>query len=162
MDFLVLGPLQVRSDEGTTVPVDAAKQRAVLGVLVANVDRVVSVDRLLEEVWGDELPKGGAKTLRYHISKLRDTLQPGRRPGEEGAVATVAGGYVLRLEPDQLDAWRFESLADEGRTTGYVHPAPRARELQREAASIQATLGQPAYYAARAEGESMNDAELIA
>jgi hypothetical protein len=92
MDFLVLGPLQVRSDEGTTVPVDAAKQRAVLGVLVANVDRVVSVDRLLEDVWGDELPKGGtnwgsSRTRRCADSKSRSSSRScpstchRRRPG---------------------------------------------------------------------------------
>ncbi len=96
MDFLVLGPLVVRIG-GEAVVIGAAKPRALLGVLVVHANQVVSVDRLLEEVWGDDLPKGGAKTLRYHISKLRDALGPGRRPGEEGAVATVAGGYVLRL-----------------------------------------------------------------
>jgi DNA-binding SARP family transcriptional activator len=114
MEFFVLGPLLVRSDGEAAVGIGAAKPRAVLGVLLVNVNRVVSVDRLLEEVWGDDVPKGGAKTLRYHVSKLRDVLSPGRRPGEEGPVATVPSGYVLRLEADQLDAWRFEALTGEG------------------------------------------------
>ena len=113
MKFQVLGPLQVEIGGGARA-VSAAKPRKLLGVLLVHANQVVSADRLLEEVWGDVQPKGGVKTLRYHISKLRDVLEPGRGQGEEGVVGTEAGGYALRVEPDQVDAGRFQRLADEG------------------------------------------------
>jgi DNA-binding SARP family transcriptional activator len=89
-------------------------QRALLAVLLVNANQVVSADRLLEEMWGDRQPSGGVKTLQYHVSKLRDVLEPDRQRGEEGVVVTEAGGYVLRVEPGQVDAARFETLAAEG------------------------------------------------
>lgn len=113
MDFLVLGPLRVAVD-GRLIEISAAKPRSLLGVLLVNANQVVSADRLLEEVWGDRQPSGGVKTLRYHLSKLRDVLEPERGRGEEGCIGTVAGGYVLRAESRQLDARRFEHLASGG------------------------------------------------
>ena len=113
MEFLVLGPLRVRVTDRFT-RVGAPKQRTLLGVLLVHVNQVVSVDRLLDEVWGDRQPAGGVKTLRYHISKLRDVLEPNRSRGEEGVIIRDAGGYLLRATPDQVDAGRFEALAGEG------------------------------------------------
>jgi DNA-binding SARP family transcriptional activator len=78
----VLGPLRVRFADRLT-RVGAAKQRTLLGVLLVHVNQVVSVDRLLDAVWGDRQPAGGVKTLRSHISKLRDVLEPNRSRGEE-------------------------------------------------------------------------------
>lgn len=114
MEYRILGPLEVW-DAGRRLDIDAPKQRAILAVLILHANEVVSTDRLLDLVWGDEPPSGGVRTLRFHISRLRDALQPGRAQGVEGVVATRAPGYVLLVDPDQLDASRFERMADEAR-----------------------------------------------
>jgi len=114
MEFRVLGPLEIMAD-GKPVEVDAPKQRALLAVLLIHANEVVSADRLLELVWGDEQPSGGLRTLRFHISKLRDALEPNRDQGEEGAVATRSPGYVLDVALARLDALAFETLLAEAR-----------------------------------------------
>jgi hypothetical protein len=99
MEFRILGPLQV-GVAGEVMEVAAAKQRAVLGVLLVGRGRAVSAEFLLEEVWGDQQPRGGVKTLRYHISKLRDFLKPDRPAGDGGVIVTKPGGVICsRLSP---------------------------------------------------------------
>ena len=115
MQFRVLGPIQVVED-GNTLAVAAGHQRALLALLLLHVNRVVTTDRILDELWGDDPPETGAKTVAFHVSRLRDALRPSRAPGEtDGVVATAPGGYMLRAVPDQIDACRFERLALEGR-----------------------------------------------
>jgi predicted ATPase/DNA-binding SARP family transcriptional activator len=113
MEFLVLGPLRGAAN-GQLIEIRAAKQRALLGVLLVNANQVVSADRLLEEVWGNQQPTGGAKTLQYHISKLRDVLEPDRERGDQGVVVTEAGGYRLVVDAGQVDADHFETLGRKG------------------------------------------------
>jgi len=112
MEFKILGPLEV-TDDGRSVEITAPKQRALLAVLVLSANRVVSGDRLLEELWGEYPPTGGLNTLKFHVSKLRDALQPDRRTGEEGNVVTRAPGYMLEVGFDDVDAARFERLVRE-------------------------------------------------
>lgn len=102
MDFRVLGPLEVVVD-GEVVPIAAPRQRALLGLLLVNVNEVVSVDRMIECLWGDDLPSSGATALRYHVSKLRSALGV-----EPSPVVTRSSGYVLELPPEAVDACRFE------------------------------------------------------
>lgn len=135
MKFLVLGPLRVDVG-GRLTEVGAPRQRTLLGVLLTNANRVVPADRLLEEVWGDQQPAGGVKTLQYHISKLRDLLEPYRARGEEGVIGTEAGGYVLRTHPDQVDADRFERLAAEGAELLAADDAGAARDRLAEALAL--------------------------
>jgi predicted ATPase/DNA-binding SARP family transcriptional activator len=113
MEFLVLGPLQVCVD-GELAEVSAAKPRSLLGVLLVDANQVVSADQLLEDVWGDRQPAGGVKTLQYHMSKLRDALEPDRERAGPGVIVTEAGGYVLRVDSGDVDADRFVDLAAEG------------------------------------------------
>jgi len=128
MEFRVLGPVEVWH-RGSVVPVPP-KQRALLAELLIHANEVVSTDRLLEEVWGEAQPEGGVKTLRFHISKLRDALDPDRAPGEEGAVATRAPGYVLRADPEVIDAARFELLVDDARQALVEDPVAAAGLLE--------------------------------
>jgi DNA-binding SARP family transcriptional activator len=114
MEFRILGPLEV-SKNGNLIELTAPKQRALLAVLLLSPGRVVSADRLIDELWGDHPPAGGAKTLQYHVSKLRDTLEPDRRPASEGLIVTRAQGYSLDAAPEDIDAVRFESLIRDGR-----------------------------------------------
>jgi DNA-binding SARP family transcriptional activator/WD40 repeat protein len=111
MEFRVLGPIEVWSD-GRQLRLGGAKQRATLAVLLLNRNEVVSIDRLIDEVWDDDAPATAVKVVRVYVSQLRKAL--GARDSES-VLVTRAPGYVLRVEPDELDAQRFERLLDEGR-----------------------------------------------
>ncbi|NNC93395.1 MAG: AfsR/SARP family transcriptional regulator, partial [Acidimicrobiia bacterium] len=129
MEFRILGPLEV-SDSGHLIELTAPKQRALLAVLLLSPGRVVSADRLIDELWGDDAPAGGAKTLRYHVSKLRDALEPGRHSGSEGIIVTRAPGYALDVSLDAIDAARFESLVRDARRFLSADPVYASTQLQ--------------------------------
>jgi DNA-binding SARP family transcriptional activator/ABC-type glycerol-3-phosphate transport system substrate-binding protein len=115
VEFHVLGSVEVVED-GQRLMVASGRQLALLAFLVIHANRVVSTGRIIDELWGDEPPDSGAKTVAFHISRLRDALEPGRSRGSlNGVIATETAGYVLRVEPNLIDAVRFERLAAEGR-----------------------------------------------
>jgi predicted ATPase/DNA-binding SARP family transcriptional activator len=107
LEFRILGWLEVLR-EGALVEVGPRKLRALLALLVLNADRVVSADRLIEELWAGRPPSGAAKTLRSYISRLRAVV------GGD-VLRSRPPGYVLAIEPEQVDARRFERLLTEGR-----------------------------------------------
>src|SRR5215218_2813758 len=106
MEFGILGPLEVRDGAGGLVRVPGAKERALLADLVVHAGRVVSVDRLVEDLWADQPPGNPANTLQGRVSALRRALGP----VGGGLVVTQAPGYVLEVEPEGVDAGRFERL----------------------------------------------------
>lgn len=112
MEFRVLGPLEVRVN-GTSLALGGPKQRALLALLLLSANRVVSRDRLVDELWPGEAAGRADQLLRVRISRLRKALASAE-PGDSRLV-TQAPGYVLRVEPGELDLHRFERLADEGR-----------------------------------------------
>ncbi len=115
MEFRVLGAVEVVED-GRRLTVASGRQLALLAFLVIHANRVVSAERIIDELWGDEPPDSGAKTVAFHVSRLRDALDPGRSRGSlNGVLATEPAGYVLRVEPVRIDAVRFERLASQGR-----------------------------------------------
>jgi WD40 repeat protein/DNA-binding SARP family transcriptional activator len=129
MEFRILGPLEVVAN-GHPVEVTAPKLRALLAVLLLSANHVVSSDRIIDDLWGEEPPGGGLNTLKFHVSKLRDALQPGRRPGEEGSVVTRSPGYMLVVDPDSVDAARFERLVRAARSSLTSDPALASDTLQ--------------------------------
>jgi DNA-binding SARP family transcriptional activator len=106
MEFRILGPLEV-VDDGGPITLAGSKQRTLLALLLLTPNRPVSVDRLIEALWGDEPPATPANALQYHVSQLRKTL------GEDAAIVTREPGYLIRIGPDQLDLLRFERLVIE-------------------------------------------------
>lgn len=108
MEYRILGPLEVRRD-GSPVRIGGAQQRAVLAALLLRASRVVSVERLVELLWG-ERPPGRARTLVHGcVARLRRDL---REPGDDcGALLTLPPGYLLRVRPGELDLDRFTALA---------------------------------------------------
>ncbi len=144
MEFRVLG--QVEALEGDErLKVAAGRQLALLALLLVHANRVVSTDRIIDELWGDDPPDSGAKTVAFHVSRLRDALAPGRsrigQPGRDGEVlATESGGYLLRVDPDGLDAARFERLAAEGRA---LLPADPGAARERLTAALAEWHGSP-------------------
>ena len=115
MEFSVLGPLEVRRD-GSNVPLGSFKQRSLLALLLIHANEVVSTDRIIDELWGDDPATGHQNALWVHISHLRTALEPNREKRSEGTVLlTRAPGYQLQVGPEELDAWKFEQLMAEGR-----------------------------------------------
>src|SRR5215470_2704838 len=113
--FGVLGPLQVLRS-GRAVPLGGPRQRAVLALLLLEAGRVVSMDRLGEDVWAGDPPGEWANTLQTYVFHLRQALEPDRSRGDAGGVLVTSGrGYVLRAGREQLDAARFEDGFTAGR-----------------------------------------------
>ena len=114
IEFRVLGPFEVLH-AGRALALGSPKQRALLAALVISANRVVSVDRLAEELWGDEPPARAMASLQAYVSRLRRLLQPeGDRRGRSDVVVTQPPGYLLRVDPESIDAVRFERDAVDG------------------------------------------------
>jgi predicted ATPase/class 3 adenylate cyclase/DNA-binding SARP family transcriptional activator len=107
MDFRILGPLEAL-DGSQPVALGGRRRRAVLAALLLNPNETMSSERLIDELWGESPPANAIKTLQVNVSRLRQELP-------EDVIVTRGHGYELRVEPDELDARRFESLLDEGR-----------------------------------------------
>ncbi|GAB3417432.1 BTAD domain-containing putative transcriptional regulator [Flindersiella endophytica] len=105
VEFRVLGPLDVLVD-GVAVPLDRPRPRALLGILLANAGAPVSVDRLIDQLWGDDPPATVRTSLQVHVSALRKVL------GER--VVTTAGGYLLDAGCAEVDALTFDALIAAG------------------------------------------------
>jgi WD40 repeat protein/DNA-binding SARP family transcriptional activator len=110
LDFRILGPLVVRVD-GTPVAIGGPKQRALLALLLLSANRVVSRERLIGELFADQSVNSADHALRNQVSRLRKALGA----GDEPRLVARAPGYLLRVEPGELDLERFERLVAEGR-----------------------------------------------
>ncbi|MEN8235461.1 MAG: BTAD domain-containing putative transcriptional regulator [Actinomycetota bacterium] len=107
MEFRILGPLEVL-DDGTSVELGAPKQRAVLAILLLYPNQVVSTDRLVESVWGEDAPRTADHSIQIYVSELRKAFDP-----EGEMLVTRRPGYELRVDPESIDARRFECLVGE-------------------------------------------------
>jgi DNA-binding SARP family transcriptional activator len=84
--------------------------------LLLHANEVVSRDRLIDELWGETPPETAPTALQVYVSQLRKTLEPGLgRGGASRVLLTRAPGYLLRVEPEQVDALRFERLVREAK-----------------------------------------------
>jgi DNA-binding SARP family transcriptional activator len=112
--FRVLGPLEVLRS-GDAVPLGGPRQRAVLALLLLQANQVVSLDRLVEDVWEGHAPAASIATLQTYVSHLRRALEPGQPRGDAREVlATRDHGYVLRVNREQLDAAVFQDELTSG------------------------------------------------
>ena len=135
MEFRILGPLEVVED-GHSLAVPSGHQRALLALLLVNANRVLTPDRIADELWGDDLPATGTKALAFHVSRLRDALAPGRGRGDSaGGLETEPGGYILRVDPEAIDAVRFERLVGRAHA-GLAEDPAVARDLLVEALAL--------------------------
>jgi DNA-binding SARP family transcriptional activator len=128
VQFRILGPLEV-VERDIAQPLGAAKQRALLAILILHRGELVSGERLADELWGERPPATAAKTLQGYISRLRKAL------GED-VLRTHGRGYVLALQNGELDADEFERLAREGREALAAGDAARAAERLRGALGV--------------------------
>jgi YVTN family beta-propeller protein len=111
MDFLLLGPLEVR-DRSRVIALGGRQQRAVLAMLLLRANEAVSRDLLVEGIWAERPPKSAGHIIESYVSRLRRTLAANGRTAE---ILTQPHGYALRVDAARLDLRRFEHLVSEGR-----------------------------------------------
>jgi DNA-binding SARP family transcriptional activator len=118
VEFRILRPLEV-VEHGQTLPLGGLKQRGLLAILLLHANEVVSAERLIDGLWGEKPPPTAAKAVQVYVSKLRKTIG-------DGLVVTRAPGYLLRVDPGELDLDRFERLVEDAHG---AEPATGARKL---------------------------------
>ena len=128
MEFRILGPLDVRNGD-QAVELASGRQRALLTLLILNANETVSIDRIVEELWGEGSPQTAPKVVQNHVSQLRRGLG-------DGLLVTEGSGYRLRIEPGDLDVDRFEDLLSKGRSALDRGDAAGAGELLRDSLAL--------------------------
>ncbi|MFF8012835.1 BTAD domain-containing putative transcriptional regulator [Streptomyces sp. NPDC007929] len=131
-EFRVLGPLEVLRD-GWPVRIDAAKVRLLLAALLAESNQVVTVETLVNRLWGENPPGRARNTLQNYVLRLRRALGC---PVGGAPVFTRPHGYVIETAPDALDLHRFTTLVRQGRTALAEGAPARAAPLLGEALGL--------------------------
>ena len=133
MEFRILGRLEVL-EHGQPLALGGAKQRAVLAILLIHRREAVSIDRLIDELWGERPPRTAAKTVQVYVSQLRKALG-------SGVIVTREQGYTLAVERDQLDVSHFEALCATGRRA--LADGDTAQAAERLASALALWRGEP-------------------
>lgn len=121
MEFRILGPVEVIHDD-RALALGGASQRALLAALLLSANEVVSSDRLIDELWGGEAPESGAAALQVRVSQLRKALRTAA-----DRLETRSPGYVLRVEPGELDLDRFTMLLAEAEDADSTEASEKLR-----------------------------------
>jgi len=129
LEFRILGPLEVVADDGP-LPVRAPTQRATLAILLLNANRVISIDRLADDLYAGAPPATALKQVQRQISELRKAL------GAMPVIETRSPGYAIHLAPEQFDLTVFERLTADATEALAGGEAYRAAELSREALGL--------------------------
>jgi DNA-binding SARP family transcriptional activator/tetratricopeptide (TPR) repeat protein len=129
----MLGPLEAFDDE-RRISLGGMKQRAFLAVLLLHPNALVSKDRLSDDLWGEEPPATATHSLEVYASSLRKAL---RRSREERPIITArSSGYILEVDPDDIDSVRFEQLSRDGRDALVCDDAAAASDQLRAALAL--------------------------
>ncbi|MBG7699574.1 tetratricopeptide repeat protein [Streptomyces sp. MC1] len=154
MRFGILGPVEIRTDDGTALDPGGPRPRALLTLLLLDAGRAVSVERLLDGLYGAESPAGATGALQSQISRLRRRLAP------HAGIDAVPAGYALAVDPDTVDTHRFARLAAEGRTALTAGDHPRAAALLRDALALWRGPALPALPDAHADRARLEELRL--
>jgi DNA-binding SARP family transcriptional activator len=127
MEFRLLGPMEVL-DGGTAIALRGLKPRALLARLLVTPNRTVAVDRLVDDLWGDAVPGTAVKMVQIYVSQLRKLL-----PAD--VLLTRPPGYLVQVDPEEIDIVRFDRLRRTGRA------ALEAGEAAAAAAHLRDALG---------------------
>ncbi|MGV9329299.1 AfsR/SARP family transcriptional regulator [Streptosporangium sandarakinum] len=130
MRFGILGTTRAWRDDEDEVNLGGPARRALLTLLLARPGEAVAADRLIDDLYGERPPDGAGHALQSQISRLRRALGPG------AMIEAAPPGYRLAAGPGDVDAHRFERLADEGRRALTTGDAARAATLLREALDL--------------------------
>ena len=125
MGISVLGPVAIEGERGFLGPRD----RVVLAALAVRPGDVVQTEELADALWGGRPPATSSKVIQGCIVRLRKRLGA-------GAIETAPGGYRLSVEPDAVDASRFEHLVQRGRRLMADRSPERAAEVLAEGLAL--------------------------
>jgi DNA-binding SARP family transcriptional activator len=129
LEFRILGPLEVVGEAGP-IPLAGPKQRATLAILLLNANRVVSVERLADDLYSGAAPVTAVTQVQRQISELRKAL------GSASVIETRSPGYVIRLSAGQLDLDHFQLSAEEAGRALARGEARSAADILREALGL--------------------------
>jgi DNA-binding SARP family transcriptional activator/pimeloyl-ACP methyl ester carboxylesterase len=128
MEFKLLGPLEVH-DGSAPVVLAGRKQRALLARLLLDVNRTVASDRLVDDLWGEDVPESAQKMVQIYVSQLRKVLP-------NGMLQTRPPGYAIEVDPSTIDLVRFEQLRREGEAAHAAGNATLAMQRFGEALAL--------------------------
>lgn len=131
VEFCVLGPIEVLTG-GRSLSFSRRQQRLIVGILSLEVNRAVSFERLIELIWGPDPPREPRAVLQTRISEARRILSSAPEWAAEVELTTYHDGYVLKADPDRVDACRFSRLLEIARTAA----DDDARRVLRQAVGI--------------------------
>jgi DNA-binding SARP family transcriptional activator/basic membrane lipoprotein Med (substrate-binding protein (PBP1-ABC) superfamily) len=113
VEFWLLGPFEVDAD-GRRLSLGGPQARAVLALLLLHRNEVVSVDRIVDELWSEQPPRSAEQAVRVYVSHLRKALEPRRADGPPEILLTRGNGYLLRVERGEVDVDHFEARRAQG------------------------------------------------
>src|SRR5262245_25302805 len=157
MEFRILGPFDVVED-GEGLLLGSGRQRALLAFLLLNANHAVSIERLVDELWGDKPPEKAVKAIQTYVSRLRKVLP-------EGILVTRPPGYVAQIELAQLDLHRFERALGEGQRRLAAHEPAEASTALGEALQLwrgPALVEFASEPFAQSEGPRLEELRLVA
>ncbi|MGW3122578.1 BTAD domain-containing putative transcriptional regulator [Streptomyces sp. NPDC001107] len=156
MRFGILGPLDVRTDDGTPLDPGGPRPRALLTLLLLDAGHPVSTQRLTDGLYGAEPPAGASGALQSQISRLRRRLAP------HTDIEAGPAGYRLAVPADSVDVHRFERLSQQGRAALAAGDHARAAPLLREALALWRGPALPDLPDAYAEAARLEELRLAA
>ena len=127
-EYRLLGPLEI-VHRGALVPARGQKMRALLARLLVDANRTVSVDALVDALWGEEVPPTAVKMVHIYVSRLRKELPA-------GTLVTRPPGYQLEVAPEAVDLLRFARMREEAAAELAGGDAERAAERLRAALAL--------------------------
>ena len=160
MEFGILGPLRVTGPEGS-VRVPGGRQGELLAVLVIGAGRSVHAERLVDLLWGEDLPTNPPNALQQQVFGLRRLLDPA---GRGDVLLTCDGGYQLAVEDDAVDARCFERLVRTGEAAIAAGAPAEAVAILTDALTLwrgEALQGLDRPWA-RAEARRLEEVRLVA
>jgi predicted ATPase/DNA-binding SARP family transcriptional activator len=151
VELRVLGPIEALRD-GRSLAVGGPRQRTLLALLALEPERPVGVGRLVDEIWAAEPPDGADITLRSYVSRLRRTL------GSGASITSSSSSYSLHIDPDAIDARRFERVVRDAEAALARRNVRNARDL---ATTGLAMWRGPAYGDEGTDGALLLEAERL-
>jgi DNA-binding SARP family transcriptional activator/DNA-binding GntR family transcriptional regulator len=154
-EYRILGPLEV-VDGGADLPLNGGKGRALLARLLIDVNRTVSVDAIVDSLWGEEVPLSVIKMVHVYVSQLRKVLP-------DGVLRTRAPGYALEVAPEAVDLVKFTRLRKEGRAALAAGDAETASERLRAGLALWrgAALAEFSEPFAAAQAEHLEELRVV-
>ena len=129
MRFGILGTTAAWRDDGSETALGGPSLRSLLALLLARAGEVVTTDALVDDLYGDRAPRDAGHALQSRISRLRRALAP-------VIIEGFPSGYRLSVDGDDIDAGRFERLADEGRRALAAGQPERAATILGDALAL--------------------------